>query len=47
MARIAVDAVLAVADFETKDVNFELIKVATLDIFSLTRRTYLLIFISN
>jgi len=27
MAKIAVDAVLAVADFETKDVNFELIKV--------------------
>jgi len=27
MARIAVDAVMAVADFETKDVNFELIKV--------------------
>lgn len=27
MARIAVDAVMAVADFDTKDVNFELIKV--------------------
>merc|ERR1712126_209885 len=27
MANIAVDAVMAVADFETKDVNFELIKV--------------------
>jgi len=27
MARIAVDAVMAVADLETKDVNFELIKV--------------------
>ena len=27
MARIAVDAVMSVADFETKDVNFELIKV--------------------
>ena len=27
MAKIAVDAVMAVADFETKDVNFELIKV--------------------
>jgi len=27
MARIAVDAVMAVADFNTKDVNFELIKV--------------------
>jgi T-complex protein 1 subunit epsilon len=27
MARIAVDAVLAVADFERKDVNFDLIKV--------------------
>jgi len=27
MARIAVDAVMAVADFKTKDVNFELIKV--------------------
>uniref|UniRef100_A0A0K8TSU0 T-complex protein 1 subunit epsilon n=1 Tax=Tabanus bromius TaxID=304241 RepID=A0A0K8TSU0_TABBR len=27
MAEIAVDAVLAVADFETKDVNFELIKI--------------------
>merc|ERR1719474_1306696 len=29
MARIAVDAVMAVADLETKDVNFELIKVET------------------
>merc|ERR1712212_419098 len=27
MANIAVDAIMAVADFETKDVNFELIKV--------------------
>jgi len=27
MARIAVDAIMSVADFETKDVNFELIKV--------------------
>jgi len=27
MAKIAVDAVMSVADFETKDVNFELIKV--------------------
>jgi T-complex protein 1 subunit epsilon len=27
MARIAVDAVMAVADFETRDVNFELIKM--------------------
>jgi T-complex protein 1 subunit epsilon len=27
MAKIAVDAVMAVADFDTKDVNFELIKV--------------------
>lgn len=27
MAKIAVDAVMAVADFETKDVNFDLIKV--------------------
>ena len=27
MARIAVDAIMAVADFDTKDVNFELIKV--------------------
>lgn len=27
MAQIAVDAVMAVADFQTKDVNFELIKV--------------------
>ena len=26
MAKIAVDAVMAVADFKTKDVNFELIK---------------------
>merc|ERR1719147_525247 len=26
-AKIAVDAIMAVADFETKDVNFELIKV--------------------
>jgi T-complex protein 1 subunit epsilon len=29
MARIAVDAVMAVADLETRDVNFELIKVET------------------
>jgi len=29
MAKIAVDAVMAVADLETKDVNFELIKVET------------------
>merc|ERR1712088_450194 len=29
MAKIAVDAIMAVADFETKDVNFELIKVET------------------
>jgi len=27
MARIAVDAVLSVADLERKDVNFELIKI--------------------
>jgi T-complex protein 1 subunit epsilon len=27
MARIAVDAVMAVADLETRDVNFELIKL--------------------
>merc|ERR1719356_1945018 len=27
MANVAVDAIMAVADFETKDVNFELIKV--------------------
>ena len=27
MARIAVDAVMAVADLETRDVNFELIKI--------------------
>ena len=27
MAKIAVDAVMSVADLETKDVNFELIKV--------------------
>jgi glutaredoxin-related protein len=27
MARIAVDAVLAVADLERKDVNFDMIKV--------------------
>lgn len=27
MAEIAVDAVLAVADLETRDVNFELIKI--------------------
>ena len=27
MAKIAVDAVMTVADFNTKDVNFELIKV--------------------
>ena len=32
MARIAVDAVMAVADFETKDVNFELIKVRLYDL---------------
>ena len=31
MAKIAVDAVMAVADFETKDVNFELIKVLILN----------------
>ena len=29
MAEIAVNAVLAVADMETRDVNFELIKVET------------------
>merc|ERR1712047_230784 len=29
MANIAVDAIMAVADFETKDVNFELIAIAT------------------
>ena len=29
MAEIAVNAVMAVADMETKDVNFELIKIET------------------
>lgn len=29
LARIAVDAVLAVADIERKDVNFDLIKIET------------------
>lgn len=28
LARIAVDAILAVADLERKDVNFELIKIS-------------------
>ena len=28
-AKIAVDAVMSVADFELKDVNFELIKIET------------------